>query len=74
MRVTIEEAGKRPFKDIIDEVRTTQEPIVVTDSEGDLVKVVPVPKPVRHFKGRPVYKLGDVQNLDFPYWNESTEK
>jgi hypothetical protein len=41
---------------------------VVTGPNGDLVRIVPIPKPIGEWKGRPVYRLKDVQYLDFPFW------
>ena len=72
MRVSIDVASKQPFSEIIEKVRATRETMVVTGEDGDLVKVVPIPKPIRYFNNRPVYKLSDVQNLDFPYWDDDT--
>jgi len=56
------------FDDWVEYVREKEDEIIVTGPDGDLVRIVPIPKPVGEWKGRPVYKLKDVQHLDFPYW------
>ena len=70
MRMTLDEASKHPLNEIVDQVRTSKEPVILTGSDGDLVKIVLIPKPIEMFLGRPVYKLGDLQHLDFPYVDE----
>ncbi|MEI6232082.1 MAG: hypothetical protein WCT04_03460 [Planctomycetota bacterium] len=37
--------------------------VTVTADNGDSVKIIPVPKPVEYFKGRPVYRLEDAKYL-----------
>jgi antitoxin (DNA-binding transcriptional repressor) of toxin-antitoxin stability system len=69
VKVTVEEAGKR-FSELVDYVRQKNESIVVAGPNGELVKIIPIPKPVETWKGRPVYKLEDVQYLDAPWWFE----
>ena len=56
------------FDEWIEYVRKNDDAVVVTGSDGDLVKIIPIPKPVSEWHGKPVYKLKDVQFLDFPYW------
>lgn len=67
IKLTVQEAGKR-FDNLVEEVHNKKEPVVVTGPTGDLVRIVPVPKPVGQFKGRPVYRIEDVQYLDAPWW------
>jgi hypothetical protein len=56
------------FNEWVEYVRSKEAAVIVTGPEGDLVRIVPIPKPVGKWKGRKVYKLKDVQYLDFPYW------
>jgi hypothetical protein len=72
--VSLAEARQRALADIVEQVCASNEALMVTGPDGELAKVVPVPKPVRQFKGRPVYRLEDAQHLDFPYWGEEPTK
>ena len=74
VRVSMKEARKHSLGEMAEQVSVTHEPVVVTGPEGDMVKLVPVPKPVEHYKGRPVYDIDDAQHLDFPYWNDEPRK
>ena len=60
--------AQQHFTEVVDMVRDKNETVVVTGPDGELVKIVPVPKPIDSWKGRPVYRAADVQYLDFPYW------
>jgi hypothetical protein len=72
-KMTVDEAS-RQFSDVIDYVRGHQEAVIVTGPNGDLVKVVPIPQPIDTWKGRPVYRIEDLQYLnDFPYPPEPEE-
>ncbi|HEY3324794.1 MAG TPA: hypothetical protein VGP72_30355 [Planctomycetota bacterium] len=74
VRVSIAEAKQHSFGEMAEQVSTSHEEIVVTGPDGDMVKLVPVPKPVEHYKGRPVYNIDDAQHLDFPFWSEEPRK
>ncbi len=67
-KLSLDQAAKRSLGDVVAQVRKTHEPLVVTGPDGDLAMVVPMPQPVRSFKGRPVYKIEDAQHLVFSYW------
>jgi prevent-host-death family protein len=69
VKLTVEEAGRR-FSELVDLVSQKKESVVVSGPSGELVRIIPVPKPVGDFKGRPVYKIEDVQYLDAPWWFE----
>ncbi|HYF48117.1 MAG TPA: hypothetical protein VEJ63_01835 [Planctomycetota bacterium] len=66
-KITVDEAAKS-FEKIVEYVVGHEEAVTVSGPSGDLVRIIPVPKPVGEWKGRPVYKLKDVQHLDYPYW------
>jgi hypothetical protein len=73
VKMTIDEAGQQ-FSKLVDYVRGHNDSVVVTGPNGDLVKVVPIPQPVDTWKGRPVYRIEDLQYLDdFPYPPEPVE-
>jgi hypothetical protein len=74
VKMSLEEAQSQILGKVVERVSATREPVVVTGPNGDLAKVIPVPKPVGVFKGRPVYKLEDLEQLDFPYWTEEAPK
>jgi len=67
IRINVEEATKKSVADLIELVRNKFEEMVVSGPDGDLVRVVPVPKPVYFYKGKPVYRLEDAQYLDFEW-------
>jgi len=48
---------------VVEMVCNSNEPVTVRKPNGDAVKVIPVPKPIRMWKGRPVYKLEDAKYL-----------
>lgn len=73
-RVRLEDEGKKPFRDVVQGVCAEHEAWIVSGPDGDLVRVLPVPKPVRFHKGRPVYRLEDMQFLDFPYPPADTDE
>ena len=58
---------KDKLEECIDYVREHGDSVVVSGPDGDCVRIVPIAKPVDEWKGRPVYKLRDVQYIDFPY-------
>ena len=74
VRVSMSEAKRQSFGEVAEQVCATHEPVIVTGPDGDMVKLVPVPKPVEHYKGRPVYDIDDAQHLDFPYWPDKPGK
>ena len=67
IKIAINEASQQ-FEKLVEQVQQKNEPVVVTGPSGDMVRIIPVPKPVSHWKGRPVYRLQDVQYLDAPWW------
>jgi hypothetical protein len=69
-KMTIEEASHSSLSDAVKLVCGSHETLIVAGPDGELARVVPIPKPVRTFKGRPVYRLEDVRYLDFPYWKQ----
>ena len=74
VRVSMAEARQRSLGEMAEKVSATHEEVVVTGPDGDMVKLVPVPKLVELYKGRPVYDIDDAQHLDFPYWPEEPRK
>lgn len=74
VRVSISEARQRSFGELAEQVSATQEVVVVTGPQGDMARLVPIPKPVGRYKGRPVYDIDDAQRLDFPYWPDEPRK
>jgi hypothetical protein len=74
VRVSILEARQKSFGEMAEQVSATHEGIIVTGPDGDMVKLVPVPRSVEEYKGRPVYDIDDAQHLDFPYWDEEPKK
>ena len=57
------------LEEVVHTVCQTQQPVTVRTADGDEVKVIPVPKPVRYWKGRPVFRLEDTKYLylDYPW-------
>ncbi|MGD0089151.1 MAG: hypothetical protein ABSE73_04465 [Planctomycetota bacterium] len=55
-----------------EQVSSSHEEIVVAGPDGEMVKLLPVPKPVGQYKARPVYDIDDAQHLDFPFWREES--
>jgi hypothetical protein len=55
--------------EVAHEVCTSNSPMTIKTQSGDEIRVIPVPKPVRFHKGKPVYRLEDTQflYLDFPW-------
>ena len=73
VKMTMDEAVHK-FSKVVDYVRDHNEAVVVTGPSGDLVKVIPIPHPIDTWKGRPVYRIEDIQFLDdFPYPPEPVE-
>ena len=60
------------LKEVVDKVSRTNQPVTVRTKSGQAVKVIPVPKPIGHRKGVPIYRAEDIQYLylDHPYWFE----
>ena len=54
---------------VVTKVCRSRRPVTIRTPRGDAVKVIPVPKPIRFWKGRPVYKLEDAKflYLDCPW-------
>jgi prevent-host-death family protein len=67
-KITVQKATES-FSEIFEQVSAKHEPIEVTSPSGESVKIIPVPKPVRFWKGKPVYRPEDVQFLypDYPF-------
>ncbi|MEI6234695.1 MAG: hypothetical protein WCT04_16690 [Planctomycetota bacterium] len=55
--------------EVAQEVCASNSPMTIKTKGGDEVKIIPVPKPIRFFKGKPVYRLEDTQYLylDYPW-------
>ncbi|HLX61039.1 MAG TPA: hypothetical protein VKX17_07130 [Planctomycetota bacterium] len=56
-------APELDLETVIKSVCGTNSPITISSDDGNAVKVIPVPKPVEFFKGRPVYRLEDAKYL-----------
>ena len=48
---------------VVAKVSRSMRPLTIRNGRGDAVKVIPVPKPIRHWKGRPVYRIEDAKYL-----------
>ena len=50
-------------------VCSSNSPMTIKTKSGDEVRIIPVPKPIRFLKGKPVYRLEDTQYLylDYPW-------
>ena len=46
-----------------------QRAVTVKTQSGNEVKAIPIPKPIRFWKGRPVYRIEDTKYLylDYPW-------
>lgn len=64
-RVRIDKAEKI-LTAIVDKVCSTHKPVILTNSKGDVAKIVPVPKPIGSRRGRLIYRLEDMQFLEIP--------
>jgi hypothetical protein len=51
------------FNEVVDLVCESNAPVTIQTADGREVKVIPVPKPIRMVKGRPVYALDDAKYL-----------
>lgn len=51
------------LENVLRRVCHSNQPVTVTAENGDAVKVIPVPKPIEYFKGKPVYRLEDAKYL-----------
>src|SRR5208283_3314718 len=69
VRMSLGEARQRSLGEAAEQVCASKEALAVMGPDGEMVRLVPVPKPVRQCKGRPVYRLDDVQHFEFPYWD-----
>lgn len=65
--ISIQQAS-RSFKQIFDKVKATRKPVIIKAEDGSSVRVIPVPKPIRHWKGRPVYNAEDIQFVGAPWF------
>lgn len=59
-------------QEVVEMVCHQNEPVTIRTKGGDEVRVIPVPKPIGHRKGIPIYREEDIQylSLDHPYWFE----
>jgi len=57
------------LENVVHKVCDSNQPVTVTADNGDAVKIIPIPKPVEYFKGKPVYRLEDAKYmyLDCPW-------
>ena len=57
------------LKKVVEMVFDSNEPMTVRTPAGKAVKVIPIPKPIRMWKGRPVYRGEDAKYLylDYPW-------
>ena len=55
--------------EVAHEVCTSNSAMTIKTKYGDEVKIIPVPKPIRFRKGKPVYRIEDTQflYLDYPW-------
>jgi prevent-host-death family protein len=67
-KITFQHAREK-FDELFDKVSAKHQPVEVTSPNGESVKIIPVPKPIRYWKGKPVYRAEDVQFLypEFPF-------
>jgi hypothetical protein len=57
------------LEDVVNLVCDSNEPVTVSTASGKEVRVIPVPKPIRMWKGKPVYRGEDAKYLylDHPW-------
>jgi len=65
--ISIQQASKT-FRQVFNKVKSTKKSVIVKAEDGSGVRIIPVPKPIKMWKGRPVYNVEDIQFVGAPWF------